>query len=102
MATSMTQSYALLQTSLALMGLRVNGSEAQKNIHGLAALESSRAARYALFWVNIVNDAAMHSNQSKPIVACRHAHVTRTEVEESQLLPLLSVLLTGFGKRSHK
>ena len=46
MATSTTQSYALLQTSLALMDLRVNGSETQKNIDGLAALESSRAARY--------------------------------------------------------
>ena len=56
---------------------------------------------YQIFWVNIVNGVAMHSNQSKPIVACWHAHVTRTEVEESQLLPLMSVLLTGFGKGSH-
>lgn len=62
-------------------------------------IESSRATRY--FWLNIVNGVAMHSNQSKPIVACWHAHVTRTEVEESQLLPLLSVLLSGFGKGSH-
>ena len=82
MATSTTQSYALLQTSLALMGLRVNGFESQK---------SSPAGLPDIFGVNIVNGVAMHSNQSKPIVACWHAHVTRSEVEESQSLPLLSV-----------